>query len=68
MVAGGRAIEPPLVRQLEDDRSAVGCGRTIADQQVVIVDPPDEAPCAPGSRRDLGRGRASPRATGASQS
>ena len=53
MVAGGRASQPPLVRQLEDDRCAVGCGRTIDDQQVVIVEPTSRTPCATGQPGEI---------------
>jgi acyl-CoA synthetase (AMP-forming)/AMP-acid ligase II len=38
MVSGGSAAAPPVVLQLEDHRSATGCGTSIDDQQIEIVD------------------------------
>jgi acyl-CoA synthetase (AMP-forming)/AMP-acid ligase II len=38
MVSGGLAMAPPVVLQLEDGRSITGCGYTIDEQRIEIVD------------------------------
>ena len=68
MVAGGCASAAPVVRTLENDATLVGCGQTIDDQQIVIVDPSTHAPCAPGQVGEVWvAARASRRATGISR-
>ena len=48
MVSGGRVNTPPIVHDLEDGRHVVGCGQSIDDQTLLIVDPVSFAPRAPG--------------------
>ncbi|HEX5748905.1 MAG TPA: amino acid adenylation domain-containing protein [Archangium sp.] len=52
IVSGGRKATPPVVRRLEHSgrqgASMVGCGASLGDQTVRIVDPETCEPCAPG--------------------
>jgi acyl-CoA synthetase (AMP-forming)/AMP-acid ligase II len=50
MVTGGcSSAEPVLIESNgENDRTLVGCGRGIDDQQILIVDPSSRTPCASG--------------------
>jgi len=48
MVSGGRVNTPPVVHDREDGRHVVGCGQSIDDQTLLIVDPVSLAPRAPG--------------------
>ncbi|MCA1644843.1 MAG: fatty acyl-AMP ligase, partial [Chloroflexi bacterium] len=48
MVSGGRVETPPVVQPLEDDRTVVGCGQSVADQTLRIVDPVSRVNCAEG--------------------
>jgi acyl-CoA synthetase (AMP-forming)/AMP-acid ligase II len=48
MVTGGCASMEPVVTSAEDNRTIIGCGQTIDDQQVLIVDPSARTPCAAG--------------------
>jgi acyl-CoA synthetase (AMP-forming)/AMP-acid ligase II len=48
MVAGGSATAEPVVVNPEGDRTVVGCGQAIDDQQVLIVDPSTRTPCDTG--------------------
>ena len=52
IVSGGRKAAPPVVRRLESigrqGASMVGCGVSLGDQTVRIVDPETCEPCAPG--------------------
>ena len=53
MVAGGCAKAPPVVTALEDGRTVVGSGHSIADQHLVVVDPETHADCPPGQTGEL---------------
>jgi acyl-CoA synthetase (AMP-forming)/AMP-acid ligase II len=49
MVSGGQVDAPPVVIELsEDGRTVVGCGQSIDDQSVLIVDPVSLTACTPG--------------------
>ncbi|ATB42099.1 non-ribosomal peptide synthetase [Cystobacter fuscus] len=62
IVSGGRRAEPPVVRHFERDAllrgearvsssegvAMIGCGQSLGDQEVRIVDPQTLVPCAPG--------------------
>ncbi|WNG58278.1 amino acid adenylation domain-containing protein [Archangium gephyra] len=52
IVSGGRKAAPPMVRRLEHTGrqgvSMVGCGGSLGEQTVRIVDPETCEPCAPG--------------------
>ncbi|WPB81915.1 amino acid adenylation domain-containing protein [Archangium violaceum] len=52
IVSGGRKAAPPVVRRLEHTGrqgvSMVGCGGSLGEQTVRIVDPETCEPCAPG--------------------
>jgi acyl-CoA synthetase (AMP-forming)/AMP-acid ligase II len=48
IVSGGWVESPPVVMELEDGRNVVGCGQSIDDQTVLIVDPVSCTPCPQG--------------------
>ncbi len=48
MAAGGQVHAAPHVLEREDGPSVVGCGQSIDDQSVSIVDPIAHTPCAEG--------------------
>ena len=48
MVAGGCSSAEPVVVKLASDRTITGCGHSIDDQQLLIVDPSTRTACAPG--------------------
>ncbi|HEX8441990.1 amino acid adenylation domain-containing protein [Archangium sp.] len=64
IVSGGRRAEPPVVRRFAREAllrgeartpenwsegvPMIGCGRSLGDQEVRVVDPQTGAPCAPG--------------------
>ena len=48
MVSGGRVANAPVVIELEEGRDIIGCGESIDDQTLLIVDPVSFVPCAPG--------------------
>jgi acyl-CoA synthetase (AMP-forming)/AMP-acid ligase II len=48
MVAGGVSSAEPVVMNQETGRTIVGCGQTIDDQHLLIVDPSTGKPCVAG--------------------
>lgn len=53
IVSGGLKTKAPIVESFKNGNFMVGCGKTLGDQRIEIVNPETCIPCAPGEEGEI---------------